>query len=141
MFKTIKNAGSALMAISLVAGACALATPAQAAPGMATGSVNVRTGPGVSYAKVDTLTYGESVDIEQCNAGWCFITHHGADGWVSQRYLALAAPQTPQTTPTVGISFGFGGGPIAVPHTHQQGHGKINWQKPPKLHIPGPGNN
>lgn len=51
-------------------------------------AVNVRTGPGTSYAKVDALTAGEVVEIIECApVGWCFIQHEGPDGWVSGSYL------------------------------------------------------
>lgn len=66
------------------------ATGALAAEGVATGSVNVRTGPGTSYNKVDTLYAGEQVEIGQCQSGWCYVEHTGADGWVSANFLAPA---------------------------------------------------
>lgn len=58
-----------------------------ATEGVASGTVNVRTGPGSSYAKVDTLHEGESVDIGQCQSGWCYVQHDGPDGWVSANFL------------------------------------------------------
>jgi uncharacterized protein YraI len=58
-----------------------------AAQGIATGTVNVRTGPSTSFAKVDTLHSGESVDIGECQSGWCYVEHDGPDGWVSANYL------------------------------------------------------
>lgn len=72
-----------------VAGATLLlgASAALAAPGVATGAVNVRSGPGTSYVVRDTLYRGEDVDIGRCTGGWCYVTHDGADGWVSANYL------------------------------------------------------
>lgn len=61
-----------------------------AAPGTATGTVNVRTGPATSFAKVDTLHAGESVEIGECQSGWCYIEHDGPDGWVSASFLQPA---------------------------------------------------
>lgn len=62
---------------------------ASAAPGVATGAVNVRTGPGTGYAKVGTLAAGEVVDIKQCQGSWCFVDRaSGTDGWASKNYLA-----------------------------------------------------
>jgi len=58
-----------------------------AVPGAAKSDVNVRTGPGTSYQKVDTLYGGEAVDIVQCQSGWCYVEHAGPDGWVSGNYL------------------------------------------------------
>jgi hypothetical protein len=72
-------AGAALL---LSAGA------ALAEPGQATASVNVRSGPGVGYAVLDTLYPGEGVDIQRCDGGWCYVVHSGPDGWVSANYLA-----------------------------------------------------
>jgi len=73
--------GLAGVGLLLSAGA-ALADPAQA-----TASVNVRSGPGTAYGVVDTLYPGESVDVGNCQAGWCYIQHNGPDGWVSANYL------------------------------------------------------
>jgi len=50
-------------------------------------AVNVRSGPGVSYSKVDVLYAGEGVEITECRGNWCHVQHPGPDGWVSGRYL------------------------------------------------------
>ncbi|MBU1175173.1 MAG: SH3 domain-containing protein [Alphaproteobacteria bacterium] len=101
---TIAAIAAAIFALS--------AGSAFAAPGVATGNVNVRTGPGTGYSKVDTLHSGEQVDIGQCQSGWCYITHNGPDGWVSANYLGRSGgssgPPQPGGNPDVGISFGFG---------------------------------
>ncbi|MCJ8055137.1 SH3 domain-containing protein [Shinella curvata] len=136
MHKMINNAGRALAAIGFAAVAFAIAAPAQAAPGMVTGNINVRTGPGVNYSTIGTVLYGEDVDIARCKRGWCYISHPGADGWVSQKYLARAVQRRYDSTPSVGISFGFGG--WGGHHHHDHGRGKIHWKKPSKIHIPGP---
>ena len=73
-----------LAALALIATTAA----ATAAPAFATGSVNVRTGPGTHYAKVDTLRRGEQVDVLQCQGGWCYVQKSGPDGWVSANYLS-----------------------------------------------------
>lgn len=67
-----------------------LATTASAfaAPAIATGNVNVRSGPGTGYARVDTLRRGERVDVQQCRGSWCFVEKRGPDGWVSASYLS-----------------------------------------------------
>lgn len=61
---------------------------ASAAPAVATGNVNVRSGPGTGYAVVDALRRGERVDIQYCRGSWCFVEKRGPDGWVSANYLA-----------------------------------------------------
>jgi hypothetical protein len=67
-----------------------LATTAavSAAPAIATGNVNVRSGPGTGYAVIDALRRGERVDIQYCRGSWCFVEKRGPDGWVSANYLS-----------------------------------------------------
>lgn len=67
-----------------------LATTATAfaAPAYATGNVNVRSGPGTQYSRVDTLRRGERVDVQQCRGSWCYVVKSGPDGWVSASYLS-----------------------------------------------------
>jgi hypothetical protein len=83
----------------LIAGALATAVLALSAgaaladPGQATGSVNVRTGPGTSYPIVGTLYPGEDVDIGSCDGGWCYVRHDGPPGYVSGNYLTGAEYQ------------------------------------------------
>jgi len=80
--KTLATATAATAFLALSAGS-ALALSAHA-----TGNVNVRTGPSVSYNKVDTLHTGENVEVKQCQNGWCYVEHSGPDGWVSANYLS-----------------------------------------------------
>src|SRR5687768_9727757 len=93
---TLLSAGSALAAV-------------------ATGSVNVRTGPGVWYAKVDTLYRGERVSIVDRAGGWCFVRKSGPDGWVSCRYLA-GSGVVYRAKPSVSFSFGIGIAPKRMHH-------------------------
>lgn len=123
--KTIAVA-SATAAIVLLSTAAAFAQP-----GVATGAVNVRTGPGTGYSKVGTLSAGEYVDVKDCQGSWCFVDRNaGTDGWVAASYLQPANPQ-PQPKPqdddipfnfgvTVGpggpsFSFGIGDAPPPAP--------------------------
>lgn len=64
------------------------ATIAAAVEASAKSAVNIRSGPGTSYRKVDALYSGETVEITECRGGWCHIQHPGPDGWVSGRFLA-----------------------------------------------------
>jgi len=112
-----------IAALAAVA-ALATATAALAAPAAATGAVNVRTGPGTSYAKVDTLAKGEIVDVIQCQSGWCYIEHDGPDGWVSANYLGAVGntPDKPDVNFQIGvgpggIQFGFGVGDNSITFT------------------------
>lgn len=72
----------------LVLALLGMASPALAEPAVATGAVNVRTGPGTSYRVIDTLGQGERVETQRCVSGWCLISYAGPGGWVSRNYLA-----------------------------------------------------
>lgn len=65
-------------------------------------AVNVRSGPGTNYRAVDTLKQGEQVTRSQCTSdeSWCYVTHNGPDGWVSNNYL-ISAEQRAQVPPRV----------------------------------------
>lgn len=89
----------------------------------ATTSLNVRSGPNSSYAKVDVLFPGEHVKVKTCRTnGWCYITHKGPDGWVSSRYLTnnkksfshYVTPVRPHVprVPSTGITIHLGAGGV-----------------------------
>ncbi len=82
---------------------------AQAAPGVATSNVNVRSGPGTGYPVVDALRRGQQVDVQQCQGSWCYVSKPGPDGWVSASYLSAGGRPVNPTQP--GLSFGFSVGP------------------------------
>ena len=58
----------------------------------ATGNVNVRTGPGLDYRSIGTLSKGDKVTYEgsskKDNRGvrWYCIKFHGGSGWISSKY-------------------------------------------------------
>lgn len=62
---------------------------------VASASLNVRSGPGTNYRPIDVLHPGERVSVDGCQYGWCYISHRGPDGWVSQRYLQADYPRQP----------------------------------------------
>ena len=68
----------------------ATAASAYSATAYATGSVNVRSGPGTGYYVVDQLYRGERVEVIDCRGSWCRVEKSGPDGWVSARYLGNA---------------------------------------------------
>lgn len=72
-----------------LAGVCtlSLAQAAAALEATATRAVNVRSGPGANYTKVDVLSSGEAVNIKECKSNWCYVEHSGPNGWVSGNYL------------------------------------------------------
>ena len=99
------------IAIASVSAAAVLLSTAAAfaQPGVATGSVNVRTGPGTGYAKVGALTAGEYVDVKQCQGSWCFVDRNsGTDGWVSGNYLQPVNAQPAPEPEDDDIPFNFG---------------------------------
>ena len=108
--KKIATAAAPTAILALSAGS-ALAVSAHA-----TGNVSVRTGPGTNYNRVDTLHTGESVDVRQCQSGWCYVEHSGPDGWVSANYLSQngwsggnsGGNSGSNSDPDIGFSFGFG---------------------------------
>ena len=52
------------------------------------GSLNVRSGPGTSYAKTGSLGKGETVILLSQSSGWSRILYHGTKtGYVSSQYL------------------------------------------------------
>lgn len=104
-----------LIAGLALAGGSLAAAPALAANGYATGNVNMRTGPGTSYAKITTIPAGAPVTIYDCPS-WCNVAWAGRRGWVSSNYVEGGLPQAriyvpPRqvyVAPTVrfGLSFG-----------------------------------
>jgi len=81
--KLTRLASTAAMALALSSQG-ALAVEAAAVSG-----VNVRSGPGVQFGRVDTLFRNESVNITECQNNWCYVQHSGPNGWVSANYLAV----------------------------------------------------
>lgn len=56
------------------------------------GTLNVRSGPGTSYAKADILYKGETVLVLSASAGWSRILYHGnKTGYVSSQYLSTGS--------------------------------------------------
>ena len=53
-----------------------------------TSNLNVRSGPGTRYGVIDVLNRGDSVRINSCSGGWCWINHRGPSGWVSENHLS-----------------------------------------------------
>ncbi len=105
-----------------------------AAPGIATTTVNVRSGPDVSYKVVDTLQPGERVDIQKCVSGWCYVGKAGTDGWVSDDYLQRISGPVIVPPPIIVRP-----PPIVVrPPHHRPPHHRPPRPRPPKPKPPGP---
>ena len=66
----------------------ALSSPADAATSyVATGSVNVRSGPGTSHPVLGVLAAGDAVSGGSASDGWVQVTYRDATGYVSATYL------------------------------------------------------
>lgn len=85
---------------------------------VATGNVNVRSGPSPSYRVVDRLFPGEVVAITDRVGSWCEVSKPGPDGWVACSYLSQSRVidrprgdryQRYDRTPSFSFSFGTGG--------------------------------
>lgn len=64
--------------------------PALAATAYSTGTVNIRTGPGMGFDQIGKLYPGQKVDVKQCQGKWCYVTsaNNSPLGWVSSDYLS-----------------------------------------------------
>jgi len=67
----------------------AFATSAVAADAITTGNVNLRSGPGVKYAKRSTIPAGYRLNVQRCQGNWCQVGSRRGSGWVSTKYLAF----------------------------------------------------
>ncbi len=64
------------------------------------GSLNVRTGPGVSYSRIDGLSNGTVVELTGQENGWYAISYgQGKTGWVSGDYIRLGTAAGESGTP------------------------------------------
>jgi N-acetylmuramoyl-L-alanine amidase len=61
--------------------------PGDVGTARATGNVNVRTGPGLGYKKLGTLTKGQTVAVWSINGNWAEITWTGMHAYVHMSYL------------------------------------------------------
>ena len=101
---------------------------ASAAQAVATGSVNVRSGPSAQYERVGSLQRNQLVEVTGCQSGWCFVEKPGADGWVSANYLQQVRSQRSASKPSINFSFSFGSPPVVRPPRHNGGwNGDAGW--------------
>ncbi len=89
-----------LAALALVTSALmATVMPAAAATATTTANLNLRTGPGTSFAASQVVPSGSTVEVTgTAQFGYVPVTVGGATGWVLETYLNLA--QSPDTTGT-----------------------------------------
>ncbi|MGH9694358.1 MAG: SH3 domain-containing protein [Bryobacteraceae bacterium] len=75
---------------------------ATAAPALATTNVNLRQGPGTTYAVVTTIPGGSTVDVAGCSGEWCQVGWHGQNGFVIATSLDQGGPGGPGGPPPAG---------------------------------------
>lgn len=102
----------------------ATATSAFAAQAVATGNVNVRSGPGTGYGVVTALRRGDAVEVTGCQGGWCYVEKRGPDGWVSANYLSA---RSRASQPSINFSFSFGNTPDAPRPPRHPRPDQPNW--------------
>lgn len=101
-----KNAAFLAVFIGVAAPSAALA----AASAFTTTDLNIRTGPGASYQRFDTIPEGRRVIVHGCLTGynWCDVSWSGERGWVSGNYLAYAGQRyARRPIPSIGFSIGL----------------------------------
>jgi uncharacterized protein YraI len=108
------NLKKTVFAIGIAAVALAgSAASAFAASAVATDNVNVRSGPGGSYAVVDNLRRGQRVEIDRCRGSWCLVFGRNTEGWVAASYLgndSRPVRNRRDRDVDVNVNLGFGGG-------------------------------
>ncbi len=87
------------LAALLIAAFCLSAFAALAESGTVwtTGNVNMRTGPGLGYSSIRSLSAGKQLDFDDTSVDgrgvkWYHISYKGRSGWVSSRYASTKKP-------------------------------------------------
>lgn len=57
-------------------------------------SLNVRSGPGLSYTVVDSLKRGEQVEVVSTSDDWLKVQYNGRTGWIASWLTTAATNQT-----------------------------------------------
>lgn len=92
----LRSLAAALAAVVVMALA---PVAAQAWPAQTTGSLNVRSGPGVGYQKIGVLPRYAHVNVRYCQGSWCAIDYGPYGAWVSARYLTGSGYVQPRYVP------------------------------------------
>ena len=72
-------------------------TIAAAHPGVTTGTINLRAGPGTQHPIVTVIPVSQPISIIGClpHSSWCDVAWAGYRGWVSARYISYTATGHP----------------------------------------------
>ncbi len=65
-----------------------------------TAGLNVRSGPGTSYASKGTLSYGQAVSVVDSSSYWYKIKFGSGYGYVGSKYLSTSKPSSTTSTPS-----------------------------------------
>ncbi len=78
----------------LLAGAAVLVSAASAiaSPALVTADLNLRAGPGVQHRSVGVVPGGSTVNVFECQQGWCAVSAFGRNGFVKGDYLDFGEP-------------------------------------------------
>lgn len=79
---------------------------AQAAPGVSTADVNLRSGPDTEYPSAGVIPEGSPIEVEGClsDESWCDVVWSGNRGWVFSEYIAFDQRGEYVPLPDVGIA-------------------------------------
>jgi len=90
---------------------------AQTATVSASGSLNLRDGPGTAYSVITKIPGGTQVNILRTDGGWAYISYGSLNGYCSEEYLSTASQ---------GESSSSGGGSAASPVGVVRASGGLN---------------
>lgn len=93
--KQINRIMAALLALALCLGT--VAALAESGTVWTTGSVNMRTGPGLGYGVIRSLGAGKKLSYDKTSTDgrgvkWYRIEYKGRSGWISSKYASLKQP-------------------------------------------------
>lgn len=54
----------------------------------ATGDVNLRTGAGTGYSRIDVIKKGQKLTVLSVGSGWSQVSYNGQTGYISNKYWA-----------------------------------------------------
>lgn len=99
---------AAALIVALLMGACALADV------LTTGNVNLRTGPGLAYDTVTSVSAGEYLDylgessVDERGIAWYLVDYNGTNCWISSKFAELQGENTaPRALPDLSRIDGY----------------------------------
>jgi uncharacterized protein YraI len=83
--------------VSFTVSVSLIASLAAAEPAVTTAKVNIRQGPGTSYASLGQVEQGTKVDLSQCDSAgaWCAVTVGARKGFVNGKFLNASEAERP----------------------------------------------